>query len=349
MSLRQSTATIGADGVAPLPRERGLRPTIALWWLALLVGIALLGAAVAGVSPAPWLNDSRLALLGAIVVSTTYTVALAARMGGRPLVFGGLTLVYGIVVMGTAWPVLRTGAAVMTVVIAGVFGVMNTVPAVRFVDAVREVVIAVATGCLGALAALGYAPVVSAERFRYATLGLALILVFLIVYRLGAGFHGLGRRGLVLVLVGSVALAISIAYGELFRRYGSPAAVDAVLAGAHRLWELIGALPRPLMAALGVPALAWGAHMRARRRQGWWISAFGVAGTASPGYLLVRPLVSMAEVGLQVLYSVLVGLVVGYVVIRLDLFFSHTRGSRARRTEEESALRPEPRRSEPLR
>ena len=69
--------------------------------------------------------------------------------------------------------------AVMTVVIAGVFGVMNTVPAVRFIDAVREVVIAVATGCLGALAALGYAPVVSAERFRYATLGLALIADFL--------------------------------------------------------------------------------------------------------------------------------------------------------------------------
>lgn len=349
MSARQSVATLGADGVAALPRERGLRPTLALSWLILLLGVAALGAAVAGVSVKPWLTDTRLALLGAIAVSTVYTCALAARMGGRPFVFGGLTLAYGVLVFATGWPVLRTGAAVMTVVIAGVLGVMVTIPAVRFVDAVREVLIAVATGCLGSVAALGYAPVVSAGRFRYATLGLALVLTFLIVYRLGAGFHGLGRRGLGLVLVGSVTLALSLAYGELLRRYGSPAAVDAVLSGAHRLWELIGALPRPLMSVLGVPALAWGAHMRARRRQGWWISAFGVAATTPPGYLLVRPLVSMAEVGLQVLYSVLVGLVIGYVVIRLDLWLSHTRGSRARRNEEEAALRPEPRRTEPLR
>lgn len=347
MSL-QSSATIGADGVAPLPRERGMRPSVLLWWLGLLAGAGLLGLAMAG-SPWSWLSDSDVAMVGAIVVSASYTVALAARMGGRPFVFGGLALVFGLVVLVTDWPVLRTGASVMTVVIAGVLGVMVTVPAVRFIDAVREVLIALATGCLGSLAALGFAPLVSEQRFRYATLGLALILVFVIVYRLGAGFHGLGRRGLGLVLIGSLTLAVSLAYGELLRRYGSPSAVDAVLAGAHRLWEWIGALPRPLMAVLGVPALAWGAHMRARRRQGWWISAFGVAATTPPGYLLVRQFVSIAEVGLQVLYSVLVGLLVGYVVIRLDLWFSHTRGARARRTEEEAALRPEPRRGEPLR
>src|SRR3954452_12070226 len=36
----------------------------------------------------------------------------------------------------------------------------------------------------------------------------------------------------------------------------------------------LGAFPRPIEAVLGVPALAWGCHMRARRRQGWWLCAF---------------------------------------------------------------------------
>ena len=41
--------------------------------------------------------------------------------------------------------------------------------------------------------------------------------------------------------------------------------------------------------ALGVPALVWGTHMRARRRQGWWVCAFGVGATAPIAQLLVDP------------------------------------------------------------
>jgi hypothetical protein len=51
---------------------------------------------------------------------------------------------------------------------------------------------------------------------------------------------------------------------------------------------------------------------------------------------------------LSVTYGVAVGLVIGFVVIRLDLAFTGPRGRRGRRAEEATALRPEPRRTRPL-
>ena len=42
------------------------------------------------------------------------------------------------------------------------------------------------------------------------------------------------------------------------------------------------------------------------------------------------------------LYGLVVGLVIGFVVIRLDLAFTGPRGRRGRRAEEAGALRPEP-------
>ena len=69
---------------------------------------------------------------------------------------------------------LRTGAAVLTCVVSAVLAVMATVPAVRFVQAVREVVIAVLIAAVGALATVGFEPVVTVARFEYVTLGLAL-------------------------------------------------------------------------------------------------------------------------------------------------------------------------------
>ena len=70
---------------------------------------------------------------------------------------------------------LRTGAAVMTCVVSAVLAVMATVPAVRFLQAVRECCIAVLVAAVGALATVGFHPVISLVRFEYATLGLALV------------------------------------------------------------------------------------------------------------------------------------------------------------------------------
>ena len=46
--------------------------------------------------------------------------------------------------------------------------------------------------------------------------------------------------------------------------------------------------PAADQALVGVPALVWGCHMRARRRQGWWVCAFGRGrdGVGRPACLL---------------------------------------------------------------
>jgi len=222
------------------------------------------------------------------------------------------------------------------------------VPAVRFTQAARETVLAVLIAAVGALATVGFGPVTTLARFEYATLGLAVLGAFGVVHRLGAGLHGLGRRGVVTVLVGAVVLGLTLAYAELLRRYGTPGLVAGLLDGVVWSREHLGAFPRPIESVLGIPAIAWGCHMRARRRQGWWVCAFGVAATAPVAQAMVNPMVSLAESGLSVLYGVVVGLVIAFVVIRVDLRLTGPRGQRAVRAEEATAVRPEPRRTAAL-
>ena len=317
-------------------------------WALLLAGLASLGMAVSGVEIRPYGDAAMLAGVGSVLVSTAYTLALAARTGGRPLIFGALVMALGVAILWSDLDQLRTGAALLTSVLAAVLAVMTTVPAVRYWQAVREVLIAVVVAGIGAFASIGFAPVLHPLKFEYLTLGLSLLMAFLLVYRLGAGFHGLGRRGLGLVLVGGLVLALSLAYAEVLRRYGTPSLINATFDGARWIHDTLGAIPRPIVSLLGIPALAWGCHIRARRRQGWWVSAFGVAATAPIAHALVRPEVPLMEIGLQLLYSVVIGLIIGFIVIRADLWFADTRGSRARRAEEQTAVRPEPGRGRAL-
>ena len=318
------------------------RLLVVLWLLVVGAGLAALVAAMIPVGPA-WLDGA-----GAVAVVTAYSWALAARTGGRPVVFGALALALGGAVLAVDQDYLRTGAAVMTCVVSAVLGVMATTPAVQFARAARECVIAVLVAGVGALATIGFDPVVSVVRFEYVTLGLALVGAFGVVYRLGAGLHGLGRRGLVVVAIGGVLLAVSLLYAEMLRRYGSQELVDHLLDGVRWSRDHLGAFPRPIEAVLGVPALAWGCHMRARRRQGWWLCAFGVAATASVANSLVNPAISLVECGLSVVYGLVVGLVLGYAVIRADLALTGSRGQGGRRLEEAGAVRPEPPRTAAL-
>ena len=178
------------------------------------------------------------------------------------------------------------------------------------------------------MATLAGRPVVDLHRFEYTVLGLSLVASFLTVYRLGAGFHGLGSRGVVTVVAGSVMLALTVGYAELLQRYGTHDLVatldDAVRWSHHHL----GAFPRPIVALLGVPALTWGTHMRARRRQGWWVCAFGVALTAPVAYALVDPGRTVKEVALATAYGAVIGLVIGFLLIRLDLRLTGERAAR---------------------
>jgi NhaP-type Na+/H+ or K+/H+ antiporter len=56
----------------------------------------------------------------------------------------------------------------------------------------------------------------------------------------------------------------------------------------------------------------------------------------------------LMEAGLQLAYGLVIGLVLGYLVVRVDAFLSGTRGARARRAEAATAHRPEPRRTAAL-
>ena len=240
----------------------------------------------------------------------------------------------------------------MVAVVAAVLGVLVTVPAPRVRHAVRECVVAVTVAGVGAVAAVGFAPRVDLLRFEYTVLGVGLVACFVLVFRLGAGLHGLGRRGLLAVVIGSVLLGVTLAYAELLRRYG-PGDLVATLLDAVR-WSRVhlGAFPRPIETVLGVPALVWGCHMRSRRRQGWWVCVFGVAATAPVATCLMNPAISLLEVALSVLYGVVVGTLLGLLLIRLDLALTGPRGGRrarrARRAETGTSVGPEPARTAAL-
>ena len=206
----------------------------------------------------------------------------------------------------------------MTCVVSAVLAVMVTVPA--NIPPGRPGVLARGPGRRDRLHGhRRLRPGISLVRFEYVTLGLSLVGVLVLVHRLGAGWHGLGRRGLIGVLIGGVILAVLVLYAELLRRYGPNDLVDTLLDGVRWSREHLGAFPRPIEAVLGVPALAWGVHMRARRRQGWWFCAFGVAGTTAIANSLINPAISLRESGLSVLYGLVVGLALGYAAIRADI------------------------------
>jgi hypothetical protein len=116
----------------PAPKEEGLPWRALAWWVLFLAGLAGLGLAMAGIEVSTWGDTPRLAGAGAVLVSTAYTWALAARTGGRPLIFGLLVFAMGAGVLWSDLDRLRTGAAVLTTVLAAVLAVMSTVPAVRF-------------------------------------------------------------------------------------------------------------------------------------------------------------------------------------------------------------------------
>ena len=341
-----------AAGEVPGPTlpPDGPRRSLLLAWLGVLVlgTAALAWSAINGIfrdsstlselGPAPvWLDGA-----GAVAVVTALSWLLATRTAGRALVSAGLALILGVVSLVVGGRVLPTGAAVMTCAVGSVYAVMITVPAITWWKAVRETLVATLVAAVTAFAAVGFEPTVATERFDIAALLVALAMVLTIVYRLGAGLHGLGRRGLIAVAIGLAVLVATMAYAELLRRYGAQSIVSSILDFAEETAARFGAFPRPLVVFLGIPALVWGTHVRARRRQGWWVCAFGVAATVPLASALVSPDSTYLEAALRAAYSLVLGLLVGYLVIRTDLALTGPRGRRGRRAEEAGPHRPEP-------
>lgn len=318
---------------------------VAAWVLVVTAGLAALVAGEFDLLP----EAEVVSTAGAVAVSVAYVWALAVRTGGRPVVFGLLSLAVGIVVLVTDGDTVRSGAAVLTCAVSAVLAVMLTVPAVRIGRALREAVVAFVVAAVGAVAAIGFRPLVALGRFEYTTLAVALVIVVVLVYRLGAGLHGLGRRGLVVLLGGSAVLALGLAYAELLRLYGTPGFVGWLFDAADWSREHLGGYPRPMQSLLGIPMLAWGCHMRARRRQGWWACAFGVVGLVPIAHVLADPSLTLVGVALTEVYSLATGLLIAVLFIRVDLLLSGSGGGRrALRAEEATAVRPEAGRTQPL-
>ena len=318
----------------------------ALTFLWFVVVLAAVGALVVDLTTVPvpfWVP-----VAGSVTVTTAYTVALGVRAGGRPVIAGLLALALTALAAISMVPVLLAGAAVSTAAAGAVLGVLATKPAARFPEVVREVLVATAVAAVAALAADGYGARVSLERSGYLALALALLTALVLVFRLGAGFQGLGTRGAVVVVGGLGLMAVTLAYAEALSRWGSPEMIESIDDAIARLRDSAGAVPRPIEFLLGFPALAWGVSTRARRRQGWWACAFGAAGLAGVSTSLLSTDLDLQEAALGVAYGLVLGLFLGYLVIRADTFLSGTRGARARRAEEAAAHRPEPARTAPL-
>lgn len=299
----------------------------------------------------PWVVDDvpdYVRLGGAVGVTTLFTHGLALRSGGRPLISGGLALVLTTAAAFSQEAVLLAGAAVATAVVTALLAVLATTPAAKFTGVIREVSIAAGVAVIGAFAARAWGAEVSLERTAYLAIGFSLLGALALVYRLGAGLHGLGRRGYVMISSGVALLTVTLAYTEALAQWGSPALIASIDSTFDTLRDIFGAVPRPIEVLLGFPALAWGVSTRARRRQGWWVCAFGAPGLSVVAVSLLDPDMALLEAGLSVLYSLGLGLVVGYGVIRADLFLTGARGRRARQLEELAAHRPEPSRLQPL-
>jgi len=338
---------VAAELVAPDSRRTGL--TIA-WILAVAVVAVPLALNLRG-----HLWDSvhvdlsmRVTRILATALAVLLVTALSRRLGGRALLPVLLVILYGAALILTDWHTLAAGGAVGLAALSAALAIMLTVPAPTFGRAVLETVFAGVIATVGGLGVAGVDAGLRQGRFGAMVLFTTVLGAFVMVYRLGAGFHGLGRRGYVVAGGAAGLLLISIFYGWAFSRWGSQDLVDGVDTLRDHIRHYIYAVPHPIEAILGVPALCWGVFMRARRRQGWWVCAFGAAVTAPSATRFVVSGVPIQSALVSIAYTLVIGFALAWLVIRVDQRLTGSRGRRARRVEEADALRPEPSRFSPL-
>jgi hypothetical protein len=287
--------------------------------------------------------------IGAAVVTTVMCALLAHRVGGHTpaaVVFAaGATA--AALLMG--WPWLLAGVAALTAFAATVLGVLSTRPGQHPVRVVAEYVLAIAVALAGAVAVAAYAAPVKPAMLADVVVLTSVLATLWVAHRLGGGFHGLGKRGALVIVFAVIVLAAGMVYGEALRRWGTPELIASVDAARLAVVQEIGAVPRPLEVFIGFPALVWGLATRARLWQGWWVCAFGALGTAGVATSLSSRQTELGQGLLETAYSVGVGLVLGFLVWWVDRMFSGPKeGKRARGSERAMPTRPEPGRSRPL-
>ncbi len=294
--------------------------------IAWVIGTLAAGTSVVAID-IPW--DIERAGAGLLLI--VFSVGLTHRVGGHMRIWASLAAVLSIAAVASEANVLLAAAAAVCAVLAAVWAIVITRPAVTVPEAVREYVLAIVVALSGTVAVAAWNAPVDYQRFNLVVLTVALGLAITVVWNLGAGLHGLGRQNL-LILAGVAALLLLVlAYSSFVRTHGSQMITDTISDLVIWMRQSFGGVPRPVEVFIGFPALIVGVSMRSRNREGWWILVFAVIGTGVLSTSLVSPGAFPSYIGLSTLYSSILGLVVGLVARRWAV---RDRSSRAARVVE---------------
>jgi hypothetical protein len=257
--------------------------------------------------------DTNVERPGAGLLLIVFSVGLTHRVGGHMRIWASLGMLLAIAAVATEANVLLAAAAAVSAVLASVWAVVITRPAVTIPQAVREYVLAIVVALSGTVAVAAWNAPVDYQRFNLVVLSVALGLAITVVWNLGAGLHGLGRQNLA-ILAGVAALVLLVlAYSSFVRTHGSQMITDTISDLVIWMRQSFGGVPRPVEVFIGFPALLVGVSMRSRNREGWWIMVFAVIGTGVLSTSLVSPGAFPSYIGLSTLYSSILGLGVGLV------------------------------------
>lgn len=274
----------------------------------------------------------------AAVLLVVLAVALTNRMGGHMRIWGLVVGTAALLAVVLQFSVLVSAAAGLTAVVAAVLAVMLTRPAETALGVLREVAISMAIALVGMVGVAAWNAQVDPRRFGLVVVTTAMVVAIGTVWALGAGLHGVTRVQVGVIAAVAGVFVLTITYAALVRSHGSPLLVDAISDVVLWLRQHIGGVPRPVEVFIGLPALVVGVSLRASRREGWWVQAFAVIGTSLITSSLVSPAAFPSYIGLSILYSVVLGLPLGFLARH---FVASPRGARAARTVEQS-VRDEP-------
>lgn len=318
---------------------RTARFVIWLMFVAWVVGTVGAGTAVVAVDGPTWIERPSAALLMVV-----FTIGLTHRGGGFMRIWLPLATLLGLLAVVLETNMLLAASAAVTAVLAAVWAVLVTRPAPTVIAATREYIVTLMVALSGTLAVAAWNAPVNYQRFNLAVLTVALGLAITLVWNLGAGLHGLGRQGF-LILAGIAAVVVLVlVYSSFVRSNGSQSLVRAIDDAVIWMRTHIDGVPRPVEVFVGFPALIVGVSLRSRRREGWWVQVFAVIGTGVLTTSLVTPGAFPTYIGYSTLYSAILGLIVGLVIRH---YVMQERSARAARAVEE-VVRVEPPRFAPL-
>jgi hypothetical protein len=248
---------------------------------------------------------------GAALLLIVFSVGLTHRVGGHMRIWASLGTVLAVAAVASEANVLLAAAAAVSAVLASVWAVVITRPAITVLQAVREYVLAIVVALSGTVAVAAWNAPVSYQRFNLVVVSVALGLAITVVWNLGAGLHGLGRQNLAILAGVAALLLLVLAYSSFVRTHGSQMITDTISDLVIWMRQSFGGVPRPVEVFIGFPALLVGVSLRSRNREGWWIMVFAVIGTAVMTTSLVSPGAFPSYIGLSTLYSSILGLAVG--------------------------------------